>query len=34
MLTELYCTIDDFGKLLKENLGEKNYLVAQKQRML
>ena len=32
MLTELYCTIDDFGKLLQKNLGEKKLLGSTKTR--
>ena len=32
MLTELYCIIDDFGKLLEENLGEKKLLGSTKTR--
>jgi hypothetical protein len=30
MLTKLYCTIDDFGKLLEEHLGEKKLLGSTK----
>jgi hypothetical protein len=32
MLTELYCIIDDFGKLLEKNLGEKKLLGSTKTR--
>lgn len=32
MLTELYCIIDDFGKLVQKNLGEKKLLDSTKTR--